>query len=139
MNEHPNATLLRTAYAAMEKGDMATTASLLDDDIIWHESSPGFEGTIRGHDQVLAFFAKVFQEAGVRMHDISIHDVLANDDHAVILHETTITVGGKSYRGQYLDVYHVRNGKATEHWHLAVDPKAEEEHWAELGRQVAAG
>ncbi len=28
---------------------------------------------------------------------------------------------------QDADVCHVRDRKATEHWHLAVDPKAEEE------------
>ena len=127
MNEHPNAAIIRSAYEAMEKGDVATYTALIDDDIIWHESTPGFEGDYHGRDQVLALFGKVFQETGLQMSRISIHDILADDDHAVILHESTLTMKGRSITGQYVDVYHVRNGKATEHWHLAVDPKADEE------------
>jgi ketosteroid isomerase-like protein len=127
MNQHPNAAIIRSAYEAMEKGDVATYTALIDDDIIWHESTPGFEGDYHGRDQVLALLGKVFQETGVQMGPISIHDILANDDHAVILHESTLTMKGRTITGRYVDVYHVRNGKATEHWHLAVDPKADEE------------
>ncbi len=36
----------------------------------------------------------------------------------------------RTYVAQYVDVYHVRNGKATEHWHLVVDPKADAEFFA---------
>ena len=59
-----------------------------------------------------------------------LHDVLASDDHVVVLHEWTATRNGRTLNGRYADVYHFRNGKATEHWHLAVDPKAEEAFWA---------
>jgi ketosteroid isomerase-like protein len=126
MNEHPNAAVIRSGYEAVEKGDVAAYAALLDDAITWHESTPGFEGDYHGRDQVLALLGKVFQEAGVQM-SVSIHDILANDDHAVILHDTTLTRNGRTLTGQYADVYHLRNGKITEHWHLAVDPKADEE------------
>jgi ketosteroid isomerase-like protein len=63
----------------------------------------------------------------VEMSHISIHDILADDDHAVILHDTTLTRKGRTFTGQYADIYHLRDGKITEHWHLAVDPKANEE------------
>lgn len=127
MNEHPNAAVVRSAYEAMEKGDVAGVAELLDDGIIWHESTPGFQGDYRGRDQVLAFLGRVFMEAGVQMTDISIHDILANDDHAVILHESTIRKDDRVFTGQYADIYHVRNGKLTEHWHLPVDSRADED------------
>ena len=45
MSEHPNAAIVRSAYEAMEKGDMAAFAALLDDDIIWHEPKPGLRAT----------------------------------------------------------------------------------------------
>jgi ketosteroid isomerase-like protein len=47
MNKHPNAAIVRSAYEAMEKGDMTAFAALLDDGIIWHESTPGFAGATR--------------------------------------------------------------------------------------------
>jgi len=53
--------------------------------------------------------------------------LLANDDHAVILHESTLTVGDRTHTGQYADIYHVRDGKITAHWHLAIAPKADAE------------
>ena len=125
MNEHPNAAIIRSAYEAVEKGDVAAYAALLDDDIIWHESTPGMEGDHHGRDQVLAFLGQVFQETGMQM-SVSIHDILANDDHAVILHESTLTLKDRTLTAKYADVYHLKNGKITEHWHLAVDPKADE-------------
>lgn len=127
MSEHRNAAIVRSAYEAMETGDMPAFVALLDDDIIWHESTPGFVGNYRGRDQVLALLGSIMQETGVQMGRISIHDVLASDDHTVILHETALTKNGRAYTAQYCDVYHLRNGKLTEHWHLAVDPKADEE------------
>lgn len=131
MSEHPNAAVIRSAYEAMGKGDMAAVAALLDDDITWYESTAGLEGVYRGRDQVLAFMGQVFQQAGMQM-SISIHDILASDDHAVILHESTLTVGDRTHTGQYADVYHLRDGKITAHWHLAVDPKADAEAASEL-------
>ena len=131
MSAHPNAAVIRSAYEAISKGDMPAVAELLDDDITWYESTAGMEGIYRGRDQVLAFMGQVFQQAGMQM-SVSIHDILANDDHAVILHESTLTVGDRSHTGQYADVYHLRDGKITTHWHLAVDPKADTEAAAEL-------
>ena len=40
---------------------------------------------------------------------------------------TTLTRKSRIFTGLYADVYHLRDGKATEHWHLAVGPKADEE------------
>ena len=127
MSEHPNAAIVRSAYEAMETGDMPAFVALLDDDILWHESTPGFVGNYRGRDQVLALLGSIIQETGVQMGRISIHDILASEDHAAILHETALTKNGRAYTAQYCDVYHLHNGKLTEHWHLAVDPKADEE------------
>jgi ketosteroid isomerase-like protein len=126
MTEHPNAAVIRSAYEAMDKGDVDAFAALLDDDIIWYESTAGLAGMYRGRDEVMAFLGQVIQNAGMQM-SVAVHDILANDVHAVILHESTITVGDRSHTGQYADIYHLRDGKITAHWHLAVDPMADAE------------
>jgi uncharacterized protein len=131
MSEHPNAAVIRSAYEAIGEAYMAAVAALLDEDITWYESTAGLEGVYRGRDQVLAFLGQVFQQAGVQM-SVAIHDILANDDHAVILHESTLTVGDRTHTGQYADIYHLRDGKITAHWHLAVDPKADAEAASEF-------
>ena len=86
MTEHPNVAVIRSAYEAMDKGDVAAFAALLDEDITWYESTSGMEGIYRGRDAVIAFLGQVLQQAGMQM-SVSIHDILANDEHAVILHE----------------------------------------------------
>ena|SRR5690348_11666146 len=43
---------------------------------------------------------------------VTIHDILANDDHAVILHESTLTVGDRTHTGQYADVYTCGTGRS---------------------------
>lgn len=125
MSEHPDAAVVRTAYEALSRGDMTTFAGLLHEDIVWHESAPGMEGDYRGRDETLAFLGKVFQESGLEMTSMQIHDILASDDHVVIMHEDTMAMDGRTLTAKYLDVYHVRDRKLAEHWHLAVDPKAD--------------
>lgn len=130
MNEHPNAAAIRSAYEAVERGDMEAFAAALDDDIVWHESMPGFEGTYQGRDAALALLGRIFEETGMEVHDISIDHVLADDTHAMVLLDTTVSVGDRRQRNRYVDVYRVRDGKATEHWHLPLDPSAEAQLYA---------
>jgi predicted SnoaL-like aldol condensation-catalyzing enzyme len=114
----------------MEHGDLAAFAGALDDDIVWHESMPGFEGDYHGRDGVLAFFGRMFAETGIEVTDLSIDHVLADDSHAAVLLAATMTLGGRSRTSRYVDVYRLRDGKATEHWHLPLDAKAEEQFFA---------
>ena len=130
MNEHPNAALVRSAYEAVERGDMETFAAALDDDIVWHESMPGFEGDYRGRDETLAFLGRVFEETGMELNGIAIDHILADDTHAAVHLETTVTLGDRRQTSRYVDVYRLRDGKATEHWHLPLDQKAEAELFA---------
>jgi ketosteroid isomerase-like protein len=129
MSEHPNAAVICSIYEAVARGDMATFAGALDDDIMWHESTPGFEGDYLGRESVLAFLGRMF-ETGLEVSDLTVHHVLADDSHAAVLVEATMTVGDRSQTGHYVDVYQLRDGKATEHWHLPLDPKAEEKLFA---------
>ena len=130
MNEHPNAALVRSAYEAVERGDMETFATALDDNIVWHESMPGFEGDYRGRDEALTLLRRVFEETGMELNSISIDHILADETHAAVLLETTITLGDHHRTSRYVDVYRLRDGKATEHWHLPLDQKAEADLFA---------
>jgi ketosteroid isomerase-like protein len=130
VSEHPNAAVIRSAYEAVERGDMEAFTSVLDDDILWHESMPGFEGTYRGHSEILSLLGRVFAQTAMELHGIEIDHVLADDTHAAVLLETTVTVGGRRERSRYVDVYRLHDGKLTEHWHLPLDPNAEAELYA---------
>ena len=130
MNEHPNAGVVRSGYEAMARGDVAAFAAVLDDDIVWHESMPGFEGDYDGRDGVLAFLGRMFAETGIEVKGLTVDHVLADDGHAAVLVEATMALGGRIRTSRYVDVYRLRDGKATEHWHLPLDPKGEERFFA---------
>lgn len=126
MSEHADAAVVRSAYEALSRGDMATFAGLLHEDIVWHESAPGMEGDYSGRDETLAFLGKVFQDSGLEMTSMQIQDVLASDEHVVIIHEDAMSMGGRSLTARYLDTYRVQDHKLAEHWHFAFDPKADQ-------------
>jgi predicted SnoaL-like aldol condensation-catalyzing enzyme len=48
----------------------------------------------------------------------------------MVLLETTVTLGGRRHTSQYVDVYRLHDGKATEHWHLPLDQRAGESFFA---------
>jgi ketosteroid isomerase-like protein len=127
MSEHPNVANVRAAYEAVERGDMAAFAAALDENILWHESMPGFEGDYQGRDEALALMGRVFELSGMELNDLTIEHVLADDTHAAVLLETTVTIGDRRQTSQYVDVYRLGHGTATEHWHLPLDQKAEAE------------
>ncbi len=130
MSEHPNVAMVRSTYEAVEQGDLEAFAAVLDPDVVWHESMPGFEGTYQGRDEALALLGRVFAETGMELISLTIHRVFADDGRAVVLLDTTFKLDGQVHTTQYVDVYRVRDGKATEHWHLALDPQAEAEIFA---------
>lgn len=115
MAEHPNAATARAGLEAFTKGDVATLAALLDDDIVWH--APGnspYAGTFTGKDETMQRMALMAQEGVVWGFDV--HDVVGNDEHVVALIDATISKGDASARVPQIQIMHVRDGKMTEFW-----------------------
>ncbi|MDP9325018.1 MAG: ester cyclase, partial [Candidatus Dormibacteraeota bacterium] len=48
----------------------------------------------------------------------TVHDILANDEHAVLLVACEATRNGQRYEWIAADVYHVVNDRIIEHWVL---------------------
>ncbi len=130
MADHPNATLLRKGYEAFDKGDMATITELFSEDVLWHVPGDSqISGEHRGRDAVFAIFAKTTQLSGGTF-KIDVHDVLANDEHAVALTRGTASRQGKQLSSLDTDVYHMSNGKVTEFWSFAEDQRLTDEFWS---------
>src|SRR5438105_155716 len=109
---------------------METIRSLFAEDIVWH--SPGrspFAGTYRGVDEVLGQFARLMQETGGTFR-LEIHDILADDDHAVVLVRARAERNGKSLDDTTVQVWHLKDGKATEQWLHPGDQYADDEFWS---------
>jgi len=125
MAEHPNAALVRRAMQAMNEMDMsradeemAVVDAFMADDIVWHEI--GRPEPRRGKDELRASMGD--------MSDVTLkyelHDVVANDEHAIALGTATATRNGKSLEYRTAEIYHIRDGKATERWAFSDDTAA---------------
>jgi ketosteroid isomerase-like protein len=125
MAEHPNAALVRRAMQAMNEMDMsradeemAVVDAFMANDIVWHEI--GRPEPRRGKDELRASMGD--------MSDVTLkyelHDVVANDEHAIALGTATATRNGKSLEYRTAEIYHIRDGKATERWAFSDDTAA---------------
>jgi uncharacterized protein len=114
MSEHPNAAIVRRSMEAVGAGDLETAASLVADDVVWHEI--GRAEPRRGLDELRASMGEVDYTI-----DGQVHDVLASDDHVIMLFNATATRAGRTLQYQVAEVYHVRDGKITERWAMSDD------------------
>lgn len=123
MSEHPNAIAARDGLDAFTRGDPETLSDLLADDIVWH--APGinpYAGTFAGKRATMERMEQM-AKAGI-VWDFAIHDVVANDDHVILLIDATITKGVDTAHGRQVQVMHVRDGKMTEFWAMNEDQAA---------------
>ena len=125
MAEHPNVALVRRAMQAMNEIDvskaneeMAVVDAFMADDIVWHEI--GRAEPRRGKDELRATMG----EAGDLTISYDLHDVIANDDHAIALGTATATRGGKTLVYRTAEIFHIRDGKAVERWAFSDDTAA---------------
>jgi len=113
---HPNEDLIRAGLDAFGKGDLDAVRGFFADDIAWH--SPGrnpLAGDYKGIDQVMGLFARLFELTGGTFR-LEVHDVLANDEHGVVLATAKAEKGGKTLSDNGVQVFHLRDGKVTESW-----------------------
>lgn len=124
---HPNEEVLRKGYSAFNSGDMDAVRETFAEDIVWHIGgrSP-LSGDYKGIEEVLGFFGKLTQSFD-QPPQIDIHDVLANDEHGVVLISATSKRGGKERTALSTHVFHLKDGKATEFWDCPVDAYGDDE------------
>jgi ketosteroid isomerase-like protein len=126
---HPNEDLTRKGYEAFGKGDMQTVSDLFADDIVWHvPGRSSLSGDYKGKDQVFGLFARLVELTGGTFR-LELHDVLANDDHAVVLAESHAEREGRVLNDRGVNVLHLSDGKVTEFWGHAGDTYAVDEFW----------
>jgi uncharacterized protein len=129
VTEHSNVELTRRGYEAFAKGDLAALSELLVGNVIWHVQGVGpLSGTYNGRDETFGFFGRLAEETGGTFR-LDVHDVLANDEHAVALCTLSASRGNKSIEVPVANVSHMRDGKVTEFWATTTDPQASIDFW----------
>jgi hypothetical protein len=120
---HPNDQVIRRAYAAINRGDLAAFSAQFTEDAIWH----GSEAQIIGAEAIADLVAKLREASGGTLR-IELHDVLANDDHAVALQTTRAERNGRSLVDRVVYVFHLRDDKIAEAWFNG-DPRVQDDFW----------
>jgi uncharacterized protein len=113
---HPNEEIARSATEALSKRDMEGFLSHHADDVVVHFPGRGpMAGDYRGKDGLGQMFQQQMKILDSPP-EIDNHDILANDDHAVILNKVRASRGGKTLEQQQVVVMHIKNGKIAEVW-----------------------
>ena len=127
---HPNEDLVRRGFAAFATGDMATLNDLLADDVVWHVGGRSMiTGDYKGKPEVFGFFGQLATGTAGTFH-LEIHDILANDEHAVGLVTVSGERAGKKLNDNGVQIFHVKGGKVTETWFHPNDQYAADDFWS---------
>ena len=130
MADHPNVELLRKGYQAYSSGDMDTINELFSDEVEWHVAGRSqLAGNYRGKEEVFGFFGKLMELSGGTSR-IEVHDVLANDEHGVVLVTVSGSRQGRDFTGIDVHTFHIRDGKVVEFWDSPLDQYAVDEFWS---------
>ena len=127
MGEHPNAAKFRSAFESFNAGDAEAFASLLAEDVVWHEI--GGE-TLHGRDAVASSMSGL---EDVEFFNGSLHDVVGNDEHVVGLVEAHVKAGDDEIKYRTAEIMHVEDGKVTERWSFSDDTQAIIDFFSDLG------
>jgi ketosteroid isomerase-like protein len=120
---------VRTGYEAFGRGDIPAVLAIFDPSIAWH--IPGrnsMSGTYKGPDEVVGFFTQLGERTGGTF-NLEVHDMLASDDHVVVLARESGRGGGKSLDVNGAHIWHLRDGKAVEFWGIPSDQHAMDDFW----------
>jgi uncharacterized protein len=127
---HPNEDLVRRGYDAFSRGDMQLLRELFHPDIVWH--APGrsqLAGDHQGVDAVLGYFGQTMELTDGSFR-VEVHDVVANDVHAVGLNSVHAERAGRALEDNNTLVFHISDGKVTEVWQYWTDLYAADELFA---------
>jgi ketosteroid isomerase-like protein len=123
-----NIDIARKGYQAFNEAHLDEALVTVHEEIVWHAGGDNpLTGEYRGKDAVLELFMK-FRQLLEGTYEAEIHDVLATDDHTVVLGTYTATRHGRTHSARFIDVVHpAPDGRAKEFWRFFEDQAAEDE------------
>lgn len=127
---HPNERLLRREYDARTQRDDASLAALLTEAVVWHvPGRSAISGEYRGKDEVMEYVRRR-RDLAADTFEITVHDVLANDEHGLVIASGRAKRGGKVVEWRAHGLYRFEDGKIAECWLLPEDQTVFDEIWA---------
>ena len=127
-----NVEMTRKGYTAFNEARIEEAMETIADSIVWHVGGDNpLTGDYKGKAAVLEFFMRFGQVTeGTAEHQL--HDVIANDEHTVVIGTLTATRHGRTHASRFVDIIHPdEHGKAKEFWRFPEDPAADDEFYKE--------
>ena len=126
---HPLEATIREAYAAFGRGDVDGYLRPCTEDFEFHvPGGGGIGGIYVGKDGLYNLARKAMQITGGTFHE-EVEDVLANDQHAVVLARHRFTRDGSSRDYRTAHVYEIRDGKLAKCFEQPRDPASFDAAW----------
>jgi ketosteroid isomerase-like protein len=127
----PDEAVVRRFIEAMVAHDPGEIAACFADDVVFHIAGRNaLSGEHRGKQAVMTRLFQAWEEAFGGL-EIDVHDVLADDDHVVVLSDRRATRDDRTLEMRSATVYHVRDGLIAEAWLFEWDPYAIDEFLSE--------
>lgn len=127
---HPNEALLRQEYAARAARDDGRLAEIFAEDVVWHVPGKStIAGDYRGFDEVMEYVDRR-RELANGTFEITVHDVLANDEHGLVMATGRATLRGQTFEWKAHGLYRFRDGRIAECWVLPEDQYEFDRIWS---------
>jgi ketosteroid isomerase-like protein len=125
--------VVRALYAAVERGQPAAIAALLDESVVFHVPgrSPN-TGDYRGKGAVLSFLQRAAELTGGTL-ALELGDVATGRHHVFALARYTARRLDRSLENRLTHVLRVRDGRVVESWFYTGDQYAVDAFWADEG------
>lgn len=119
---HPNEKLLRDSDEAGQRGDMEGFWAPFADDVVVHLGGRSkLAGEVRGKAELQERYGQFMAALGEDPGFVT-HDILANDEHGVLLQVYRGTKQGLTTEVRGVGICHFRDGKVSEAWFFDEDP-----------------
>jgi ketosteroid isomerase-like protein len=114
---HPNEEIVRRLFSAFASKDMTTIDELLADDVVWNAPGRGMNaGRREGKRALFEGMGRLAELTGGSLRG-EVHDVLASDEHVILLQTTRGERDGRPpLEDREAIVVHVRDGRIVEVW-----------------------
>lgn len=126
----PNEEVMREAVGYFVKGDVESVMSMFADDVVLHiPGSTQVSGDHKGKEGFQAFLGKTMELTNGQF-QLTPHDILGSDEHAVGIYNIKATRDGKDFEWRHVNVYHIRDEKIAEIFYTPHDFPAWHEFWS---------
>lgn len=124
MLEHPNLEVLRCLLTGFARNDAEMIRRCVAPGVVFH--APGeseFAGDYRGIEAILAMLDRLVKATDGTL-EVQVHDMLANDQHGILMLREKASRKGKCLDFEVLDVHHFSEGLISEIWSRPTDQAA---------------